>query len=156
MYPIGLKCWPIIKMIGNRKKTVPYYKLVPLVDILSEILQVGPGSKKVAACYEKALMTLGSEFSILKDLHSKQLDTSGIPFLSAKRSRVCERVRFTYPAGMTANSVLLKYSVRMTRAKLSGQPLLFQGAQNKCNIKNKISAATDFAGDTAIPKTPGQ
>ena len=46
--------------------THPYYSTVQLSDILSEIFQVGPKSKKVLNNYKLALNELGSEFSILR------------------------------------------------------------------------------------------
>lgn len=44
------------------------YSLVPLQEILSEILQVGPSSKSVVSEYERLINTFGSELSILQDV----------------------------------------------------------------------------------------
>ena len=63
------------------KKTHPYYSIVPLTDILSEILQVGPGSKKVQRNYNAALTELGPEFAILYDLKPEAIEMAGIPLL---------------------------------------------------------------------------
>ncbi|MDA3835786.1 MAG: endonuclease Q family protein [Spirochaetales bacterium] len=63
------------------KKTHPYYSIVPLTAILSEILQVGPGSKKVQRNYNAALNELGSEFTILYDLKPEAIEMAGIPLL---------------------------------------------------------------------------
>ena len=63
------------------EKTHPYYSIVPLTDILSEILQVGPKSKKVQRNYNAALTKLGSEFAILYDLKPEVIETAGIPLL---------------------------------------------------------------------------
>ncbi|MBW2570741.1 MAG: DNA helicase, partial [Deltaproteobacteria bacterium] len=63
------------------KKTHPYYSIVPLTDILSEILQVGPKSKKVQRNYNAALTELGSEFAILYDLKPEAIKMDGIPLL---------------------------------------------------------------------------
>lgn len=63
------------------KKTHPYYSIVPLTDILSEILQVGPKSKKVQRNYNAALTELGSEFAILYDLKPEAIEMAGIPLL---------------------------------------------------------------------------
>ncbi len=41
--------------------------LIPLAEILSEILGVGPKSKKVAAAYDRLLAALGPEFHVLED-----------------------------------------------------------------------------------------
>ncbi len=63
------------------EKTHPYYSIVPLIDILSEILQVGPKSKKVQRNYNAALTELGSEFAILYDLKPEAIEMAGIPLL---------------------------------------------------------------------------
>ncbi len=44
------------------------YSLVPLQEILSEILQVGSSSKSVACEYERLINTFGSELSILQNV----------------------------------------------------------------------------------------
>jgi DNA helicase II / ATP-dependent DNA helicase PcrA len=50
------------------KNANAYYYIVPLVEILSEILNVGPNSKKVQTRYFELLHELGSEFEILKNV----------------------------------------------------------------------------------------
>jgi len=50
-----------------------FQNLIPLPEILSEILQVGPQSKTVSKNYEKLILKLGSEFSILKDIPYEEL-----------------------------------------------------------------------------------
>jgi len=55
------------------KSVENFQNLIPLPEILSEILQVGPQSKTVAQNYEKLISTLGSEFSILKEIPVEDL-----------------------------------------------------------------------------------
>ncbi len=157
--PVTLGVSYRIEMLADREndqkpeKAVPYYKLVPLVDILSEILQVGPASKKVAACYEKALMTLGSEFSILKDLHSEQLEKSGIPFFAEAVTRM-RAGNINISGGYDGEFGVVKIFSPEERDKLSGQPLLFQVAAKQSDMENQISDTTDCACDAAAPKKP--
>ncbi|HRY36764.1 MAG TPA: endonuclease Q family protein [Candidatus Magasanikbacteria bacterium] len=47
------------------EKFIPYKYIVPLAEILSQILEVGPKSKKVVVEYEHLLQNIGSEFYIL-------------------------------------------------------------------------------------------
>ena len=66
-------------MDTNRR---PYRSLIPLCELLSELLEVGVASKKVAAAYNSIITQTGSEFSLLLDLsfdNIKKLDTPGIP-----------------------------------------------------------------------------
>ncbi len=148
-----------VEMLADREnddkpdKAVTYDKIVPLVDILSEILQVGPGSKKVAACYKNALMTLGSEFSILKDLDSEQLGKANIPFFAEAVTRM-RAGNINISGGYDGEFGVVKIFSPDERDKLSGQPHLFQVAANISNIKNKTSAEIDVADDADVQKTP--
>ena len=62
--------------------THPFYSIVPLTDILSEIVQCGPNSKKVQKNYRNALDVLGSEFSILHELSADQIARGPIALLA--------------------------------------------------------------------------
>ena len=56
------------RKLGTQPKTGrPFWHIIPLVEILSEILEVGPSSKKVQTAYFYLIEKLGSEFYILKD-----------------------------------------------------------------------------------------
>ncbi len=56
--------------------------IIPLAEILSEIFQVGPKTKKVNLHYHKALETLGPELEILLNSPLSDLETIGIPLLA--------------------------------------------------------------------------
>jgi ATP-dependent DNA helicase UvrD/PcrA len=70
------------------KKSHPYYNIVPLVEILSEILKAGPNSKKVMGNYKNLLEKLGSEFDILTTLKRDVIDTAGLPLLGEAITKV--------------------------------------------------------------------
>lgn len=54
--------------MGARPKGAPdFWSIIPLVEIISEIVKVGPQSKKVQKKYHELIDALGSEFYILKD-----------------------------------------------------------------------------------------
>lgn len=63
------------------------YSLVPLPEIISEILQVGPSSKSVTAEYERLIHKFGSEFSILREVPLDDL-TKDSPLLGEGISRL--------------------------------------------------------------------
>ena len=50
---------------GNRR---PFYSLIPLKEILGELLGTGPSSKKVCTAYFSLIEKAGSELAILKDM----------------------------------------------------------------------------------------
>ena len=70
------------------EKSHPYTSSIQLVDILSEILRVGPASKKVKKTYQTALHKLGSEFDILHTLDIDAIEQAAIPLLAEAIARM--------------------------------------------------------------------
>ena len=67
----------------------PYFEsLIPLKEMLSEILQKGPKTKTVATHYQTAIHQLGSEFYILRDCPLDQINQANIPMLSEAIARL--------------------------------------------------------------------
>jgi uncharacterized protein (TIGR00375 family) len=60
---------------------IPFINLIPLEDILSELLQVGPKTKKVGQAYSRLLEKNGSEFDILHWSAIESLDPCNVPLL---------------------------------------------------------------------------
>ncbi|HCY84839.1 MAG TPA: DNA helicase, partial [Desulfobacteraceae bacterium] len=60
----------------------PHSYVVPLADMLSEIFEVGPKTKKVAGYYNKAVESLGPELDILTRLSFEEIDRAGVPLLA--------------------------------------------------------------------------
>ena len=63
--------------IMQRKNRLPYYSIIPLKEILSEIEGVGENSKKVAKRYEQLIRKAGTEFNILHYLPVEELQQAG-------------------------------------------------------------------------------
>lgn len=61
----------------NPAQTFGYQNLIPLPEILSETLGVGPSSQKVALDYEKMLSSLGSELDILTTIPTDEIGKHG-------------------------------------------------------------------------------
>ena len=59
-----------------------HYPIIPLTDILSEIFDVGPKTKKVTSYYERALEALGPELDILLHRSLEEIESAGIPLLA--------------------------------------------------------------------------
>jgi DNA helicase-2/ATP-dependent DNA helicase PcrA len=64
------------------EKRHPHSYVVPLADILSQILGVGPNTKKVKTHYDKAVNALGPELTILTDLSLEIIERAGVPLLA--------------------------------------------------------------------------
>lgn len=61
---------------------IPCYHIIPLQEIISEILSVGVGSKKVQDMYQLLIEKLGPELNILLDLPIESIDKAGISLFS--------------------------------------------------------------------------
>ncbi|MBU2629839.1 MAG: UvrD-helicase domain-containing protein [Proteobacteria bacterium] len=59
-----------------------YKSIIPLSDILAEIVEAGPKTKKVTAYYNKAIEMLGPELGILLDASFEEIETAKVPLLS--------------------------------------------------------------------------
>lgn len=66
------------------------FSLVPLAEILSEVMQVGPNSKSVCSAYENLIEKLGSELSILQDVPIDDISKAFSPILAEGISRLRE------------------------------------------------------------------
>ncbi|HYQ48363.1 MAG TPA: endonuclease Q family protein [Thermodesulfovibrionales bacterium] len=60
----------------------PFYSIIPLPEIISETLNVGPASRKVDAMYQDLLGSLGNEFRILMEIPLPELEAAGSPRLA--------------------------------------------------------------------------
>ncbi|MDR2070286.1 MAG: UvrD-helicase domain-containing protein [Treponema sp.] len=75
---------------ANRR---PYWALIPLPELLGELLETGAASKKVNALYGALIERAGSEFAILQDMDAgdiARLQCPGLPgeFLAAAVARM--------------------------------------------------------------------
>lgn len=63
------------KKTGNSESNrAPYYSLIPLKEILSEITSTGSGSKKVETLYHDIIKRAGSELNLLLELPLKEIE----------------------------------------------------------------------------------
>ena len=67
----------------------PFHSLIPLTEILSELLRCGPATKKVSAAYEALLADLGPELEILMTVPPERIEAAGGLLLA----RAIERMR---------------------------------------------------------------
>jgi uncharacterized protein (TIGR00375 family) len=107
------------------KKSHPYYNLVPLAEILSEILNVGPKSKKVQRNYMAALESLGPEFKILHNLSINDIKKAGIPLLGEAINRMRKKKVTIFP-GYDGEYGKVKIFRQGEKEKLLGQKQLFE------------------------------
>ena len=102
----------------------PFDNLIPLTEILAEILKVGPGSKKVMASYRQLLEKIGSEFKILHQLPIEALQAAGIPLLGPAIERMRHNKIVMLP-GFDGEFGTIKIFDDQERTRLLGQNTLF-------------------------------
>ncbi|MBU0544888.1 MAG: endonuclease Q family protein [Proteobacteria bacterium] len=72
----------------NKTATTSCFKTIPLLEILSEIYQLNPGSKKIKKSYNNLLENNGPELYILNFIDINELRNSGIPLLAEAIERM--------------------------------------------------------------------
>ncbi|MDR3130721.1 MAG: UvrD-helicase domain-containing protein [Treponema sp.] len=85
-----MPCPPVVEGAANRR---PYRSLIPLSELLGELLRTGPASKKVRAAYNALIQKAGNEFALLMDMDAGEIAALDCPalageFLAAAVSRM--------------------------------------------------------------------
>ena len=76
---------------GEKPQNSPYfYSIISLKEIISEILKVGSGSKKVMRYYQHCLNVLGPELAILDSVSLSDIESAGVPMLKEAIKRMRE------------------------------------------------------------------
>ena len=109
----------------------PYQNLIPLTGILSEILQVGSKSQRVAQAYLTAIEKLGPELRILQEIDPEAINRCGIPLLGEAIKRMREK-RVDIHAGFDGEYGHIKIFTAQERAQIQGQRFLFSHAPDRC------------------------
>ena len=102
----------------------PYYNIIPLADILSEMLRVGPKSKKVQRQYRNVLEKLGPELKVLHDLSAEKIEQARVPLLAESIRRMRENRVYIHP-GYDGEFGRVKIFEEGEREKLVSQKRLF-------------------------------
>jgi len=132
------------------KLSKDFYNLIPLAEILSELLGCGPGAKKVLSAYERLLSELGPELKILLDVPLSDVASVGGPLLAEAIGRmrlnqvVCEE-------GYDGEYGVIRLFQDTEMEALAGQMTLFQGQPEQ---DPKPSLKAPLKGETGKPRDP--
>jgi uncharacterized protein (TIGR00375 family) len=102
----------------------PFTSSIQLVDILAEVLRVGPTSKKVQQTYQTLLDKLGSEFDILHHLEIDAIEQAAIPLLGEAVARM-RRQEINIIPGYDGEYGRIRIFNEQERQTLLGQQALF-------------------------------
>jgi uncharacterized protein (TIGR00375 family) len=110
---------------GRRSpRAASFRSLIPLEDILSEVLQVGPKSKKVLQAGDQLIRTLGPELEILCRVPREDLDRCGMSLLAEAIERMRDG-RVTFDPGYDGEFGQVRIFDPEERQALQGQRNLF-------------------------------
>ena len=118
------------------KLTKDFVSLIPLTEILSEILGVGPATKTVSRAYEGILSSLGPELTILMDSPIKEIEKAGGPLLSKAIERM-RKDKVIRHGGFDGEFGVIRLFDESEKAELTGQKSLFQRTQKQKKKKEK-------------------
>ena len=101
-----------------------FFSLIPLPEILSELLNCGPATKKVMALYEKLLLDLGPELQILMDMPLTDIEVAGGPMLAAAIERM-RRNQVIREEGYDGEYGIIRLFAESEKQAMAGQMALF-------------------------------
>jgi DNA helicase-2/ATP-dependent DNA helicase PcrA len=126
--PLTLGVLHRITELADRKTPVlskPFHSLIPLPEILSEILGCGPATKKVRLVYDDLLASLGPELHILMDVTRGDVEKAGGALLAEALNRM-RRGRVIRQEGYDGEYGVIRLFEPGEMDELSGQGDLFK------------------------------
>lgn len=115
--------------VEGRVDRKPFWGLIPLKEILSEIHGVGPNTKTVASEYKNLIHKLGSELDILLQLPLEQIHESGNALLAEGIRRMRER-KVHLQSGYDGEFGIIRAFKDKSEIESFSQSQLFVGSKN--------------------------
>ena len=131
----------------------PFYSIIPLSEILSEILGCGPSAKKVTTAYEELLAALGPELHILMDAPSKDIERLGGPLLAEAVDRMRE-TRVIRQEGYDGEYGVIRLFEEAEKMTLRGQTALFDAPADTTSHEEETSLALSSLPARAVHEEP--
>lgn len=116
--------------------THEFISLIPLPEIISEIIGAGPSTKKVLSIYETLLQNIGPEFYILMDAPFEQIEQTGGFLLREAISRM-RMGRVIREGGFDGQYGVIRLFEKGEKELLQGQGALFLKPRPKVSIERK-------------------
>ena len=127
------------------------HSLIPLPEMLSELLGTGPATKKVMAAYGRLITTFGSEFDLLLKADLADIDSLASPMLAEAVRRVREKRVIRRP-GFDGEFGVIRVFTDEERRGFGGQLSLFGITAARPRRKKKKTAAVLPVKKKAVAK----
>lgn len=101
-----------------------FRSIIPLNEVIAEILGAGAQTKRVNENLFKAVSTLGNEFSILNDISISDIKTAGIPLLGEAIERIRNNCLHIQP-GYDGEFGKIRIFTEDEKEELMGQTMMF-------------------------------
>ncbi len=128
----------------------PYHSLIPLPEVISEILKVGAGSKTVAKKFDKLLQHLGSEMSILMDALLSDIERIGGSLLAEGIRRMRSK-EVQIAAGYDGEFGTIKLFSDEERQRFNSQAFFFQDEPKQFSKEDEQTEQLSIIKDQQIP-----
>jgi len=77
------------RKLGEKpKKYIPFQKMIPLTEIIGDVLNVGPNTKAVDKYYKELINAFGTEFNVLLEVDKKKIASNSLPEIAEAIERV--------------------------------------------------------------------
>jgi DNA helicase-2/ATP-dependent DNA helicase PcrA len=126
----------------------PYESLVPLNEVIAEIVQKGPNTKGVQNAVNKLLCELGPELFILREAPYDELERLGGPLLSEAISRM-RKGQVVLEGGYDGEFGVVRIFSEQEREKAAGQKALWAFEEK---LQTKVRRARPKKAATAKPR----
>ncbi len=139
--PVTVGVFHRVAELADREEPVlqkKFHSLIPLAEMLSEIIGTGPATKTVSTAYEKLLTELGPELDILLNLDLKDIESAGGILLSKAISRM-RTGDVIKQEGYDGEYGVIKLFNESEKHELIGQKKLFKAAEIKPAKKKKAA-----------------
>ncbi len=130
-----------------------YTRIIPLKEILAEIFEVGPQTKKVAGYFQRAIEALGPELTILTDRSPEEIQKAGVPLLAEAILRM-RSGDIKIDPGFDGEFGQVTIFSRSEKERLRGEKnLLFDPPESRLPAKKRSSPSL-FSPPADPPLTP--
>ncbi len=122
------------------KNAHPFMSIIPLAEIISEIVSAGPGTKKVLRIYDEVIAKIGPELVVLTDTPIQEIAKAGIALLPEAISRMREGKVYVQP-GFDGEYGIVRVFSPEDRIRFTGQGELFEmhGPKNGWGKRKKTA-----------------